>query len=793
MRRREYMEDRRKGRCLGPAVGFYDRAGSARPGRQWGSIFVVSLRKAIFAAFALTLAAHGALAQDSIRPQIDAAQKTLEDVDASLKSEGLDDADLRRLRAENDPVAADLRALVVKVAPQLDAAQKRLVELTPKPGGGDVTDAARADLDAAKQKFDGLDADVRSARALIVQADDNDSRIAGRRRTLFARRTFAQSSSLLSPSLWISAAADAPGALSASGTMFHDWGARLSLRQILEFLGVLAGVLLCAAPVGYAARNVIARDAALADPSHLHRALAAVASALVLAVLPLVGLGALSFALDAFDISDPRLQPFTDALFDGLRIVAVANALAWATLAPGLPQWRLFAIPEETARSAFRAWVGGAALVSAAKLLEPIGDSVSSLNMVIALRALTSAGIAFGLIAMLWRDVETRRPGAQDDLRATLRYAGWFAAAALLLAVLFGFVAFATFAVNQALFVAGVISTLFLFDSVVQSAGDAFVARQTSARRQARRDGGALAQLVVLAQGTLRLATVAFGTLLILAPWGIQSQDMVSTLREAYSGVQIGGVALSLSSIVWAIAVFAVAVFVSRSVQNWLGARLLPQTRMDAGLRNSIRTVVGYLGFVVALALAGGQLGLDLQKVTIVAGALSVGIGFGLQAIVNNFVSGLILLVERAVRVGDWVVIGAEQGFVRKISARATVIETVDRATLIVPNSILVSNAVKNWMYADRVARIVVSANVAYETDEEAARELLISAAKAQDLVMAIPAPYVLFNDFADWSLKFQLICYVDDVLLAERVRSELNFDVLRRMKEAGFRIPYPK
>ena len=258
-------------------------------------------------------------------------------------------------------------------------------------------------------------------------------------------------------------------------------------------------------------------------------------------------------------------------------------------------------------------------------------------------------------------------------------------------------------------------------------------------------------------------------------------------------GISIGGTVVSFETILGAVAVFILCVFLSRTLQNWLGARLLPRTRLDAGLRNSIRTVTGYVGFVIALAVAGGQLGLDFQKVAIVAGALSVGIGFGLQGIVNNFLSGLILLAERAIRVGDWVVVGNEQGFVRRISARATEIETIDRGTLIVPNANLVNNPVKNWMYADRVARIVVAVSVAYETDPEEAQAVLIAAAKAQELVMSIPAPLVLFNEFGDWNMKFQLVCYVDDVMLAERVRSELNFDVLRRFKEAGFKIPYPK
>jgi small-conductance mechanosensitive channel len=278
----------------------------------------------------------------------------------------------------------------------------------------------------------------------------------------------------------------------------------------------------------------------------------------------------------------------------------------------------------------------------------------------------------------------------------------------------------------------------------------------------------------------------------VLGRWSV-SQDFASSLRAAYFGFKIGGVTLSVSSLLVAGAALAIVMAATRALQNWLSSRYLPRTRLDAGVSNSIRTIVGYLGVLAALAISGAQLGLGFQKLAIVAGALSVGIGFGLQSIANNFVSGLILLWERGIRVGDWIVVGADQGFVRRINARATEIETFDRGTLIVPNATLVGGPVKNWMHADRTGRIVVAVNVAYESDVEAAREVLIAAAKAQDSVLAIPAPLVLFTQFSDWALKFELICYVDDIVMAERVRSEMNFDILRRMRDAGLRIPYPK
>ena len=170
------------------------------------------------------------------------------------------------------------------------------------------------------------------------------------------------------------------------------------------------------------------------------------------------------------------------------------------------------------------------------------------------------------------------------------------------------------------------------------------------------------------------------------------------------------------------------------AIQNWLEDRYLPTTRLDSGLRNSIKTSLGYTGFLLALALAAANLGVDFQKLAIVAGALSVGIGFGLQSIVNNFVSGLILLWERAVRVGDWVVVGADQGYVRKINVRSTEIETFDRAAVIVPNSNLVSGVVKNLMRTDRVGRLTIELVVQrFTADPEKVREVLLDIARDND------------------------------------------------------------
>jgi small-conductance mechanosensitive channel len=428
-----------------------------------------------------------------------------------------------------------------------------------------------------------------------------------------------------------------------------------------------------------------------------------------------------------------------------------------------------------------------------------MADAVASLNIAVAGRALGATLIALVTAGALRRVAEAAAPArgsSRGEVWAPLLSLGWAVTIVVLGAAVSGYIAFATFVVNQAIVLTLLGSVLYLIDVIVQEGAQRLLQPDSSAGVRILAISGlrrsALAQIVVIVQGVARLALLLIAAAAVLKPWGLQSQDMTSVLRAAYFGFSIGGLTLSLSSLLAAAAAFAVVVLATRVVQNWLGSRLLPETRLDAGVSNSISTIFGYVGYIVAVLLAAGQVGLDFQKIAIIAGALSVGIGFGLQSIANNFVSGLILLWERGIRVGDWIVVGTEQGFVRRINARATEIETFDRGTLIVPNSNLVSGVVKNWVQHDRVGRIVVTVNVAYESDVEQARQILLAAAKAQDLVLAIPAPTVQFAEFGDWALKFNLICFVEDIETADRVRSEMNFDILRRMREGKLRIPYP-
>ena len=755
---------------------------------------------------ALVLLAFGSAAAEDQRPlDLEATRSALIAIETALKDKDLADADLQRLRAENDPFGVALQAAIAEMNPRLEASVKRLAELTPKSkDAAPTTDAATAELAAEKAKHDALDARLRTARAMLLEVDDNATRISALRRQLFARETFARSASLLSPQLWLSVSRELPIDAVVMKALVGGWltsvAARVSLLQALGLAGVLALLALAVIPLHWVAGRVIYRDPDAAAPSRLSRAIAAAWTILVLSALPLLGLQAVALALDAFDLSDPRMQAVLDSIFEAARVLILFNATGRAMLAPHAKPWRLVAVSDRSAQLIFRGGMIIASIWAAEKLLEPAADAVASLYIAVAGRGLGAALIALVAAHTLHRlPASAANPPAPTpaDGWGPARTFGWIAAIVVLAATVAGYIAFANFFVGYAISLTALAAFLYLADVIVQEGTEALL--RPEARIGARLmtmvglRRNTLAQLVVVIQGLARLVVLVLAAAAVVRPWGVPAQDLLSTLRMAYFGFGVGGITLSLSSIVAAAAVFAVVIVATRLIQNWLGQRLLPETRLDAGVSNSIRTIFGYLGVIVAVLLAGAQIGLDVQNLALVAGGLSVGIGFGLQTIANNFVSGLILLWERGIRVGDWVVVGADQGYVRRINARATEIETFDRATLIVPNSTLVTGVVKNWLHSDRVGRIIIAVNVAYESDVEEVREILISAAKAQESVLTIPAPAVQFADFGEWALKFNLTCFVDDIEIAERTKSEMNFDILHRMREANIRIPYPQ
>ena len=220
---------------------------------------------------------------------------------------------------------------------------------------------------------------------------------------------------------------------------------------------------------------------------------------------------------------------------------------------------------------------------------------------------------------------------------------------------------------------------------------------------------------------------------------------------------------------------------------------VLARGRVDAGVRNSIRTAVGYAGIAVAALIGVSAAGINLSNLALVAGALSLGIGFGLQNIVSNFVSGLILLAERPFKAGDWIEAGAVTGTVKRISVRATEIETFQRQTVILPNSDLINAAVGNWTHRNKLGRVEIRIGVAYGSDVKRVHDILLEIGRGHPLVLKNPEPFVFFADFGASSLDFELRLYLSDILSGLSVQNEIRFQIVEAFEREGIEIPFPQ
>jgi potassium-dependent mechanosensitive channel len=254
----------------------------------------------------------------------------------------------------------------------------------------------------------------------------------------------------------------------------------------------------------------------------------------------------------------------------------------------------------------------------------------------------------------------------------------------------------------------------------------------------------------------------------------------------------IGSLSFSVKGLLMAVVIVCATHMATRIGRRFLREKVLNAKDLERGLKDSIITITSYVVWGGGLLLALGFLGVSTTSLAVVFGALSIGIGFGLQNIFNNFVSGLILLFERPIQVGDYVELDGLWAEVKQINVRATIVQTFDNATVIIPNSDFISQRVTNWSFKDPRMRCHVNVGVAYGSDIELVRKTLLEIAAQKSKVLKYPAPDVLFMDHADSALVFRLR-YWTQVDNYYSTSTEVRFELDHRFRELGIEIAFPQ
>ncbi|MEL6212011.1 MAG: DUF3772 domain-containing protein [Pseudomonadota bacterium] len=758
----------------------------------------------------LLLGAFSAHAQDlaAVAAGVDQRKAQLETLGAAIDAP---DADLlatrealRTLRRNAQEASAPARAQLAIVRADLD-------RLGPPPGETDPPEAASiiAERERLNREVASLDAAVRQSDLNMAEADRLIAEIARLRRAQFSTAVLSRGPSGLSPGLWGDAIRSARLLTGRVSQAASAWRAEQSATGAMRraSIAIAAAILIALAlfiPIRLGADRSIRKRIGDLEPKASRKVMVAAARAAVRVIPGFIGGLIVYEALRRYGVITPATETLARWIWLFVIAVFLVDGCVVAVFAPQHPKWRIVQLENWQVLSirtlAFLATIILGLATVAIEAAKTFGDAQSLILAVEAGEATALAAILYVLSrGTLWRSktaLMEKDPGATSDKPKKLspfwprvRLLARLIVVATIVAVLTGYIAFGHYLTTKTYYLIGLAAVIWLVRSLLREGVRIFDRNFTSDQDKTGGEHVLYFWIGLFIDAVAMLVFVPPALLVLGAEWA----DVRAWVSDAFFGFRIGAFEISIARIASAVALFLLLLYATRTVQRTTEERIFPQSRIDVGVQNSLKTLIGYLGLIVAFTASVGVLGFDLSNLAIIAGALSVGIGFGLQSIVNNFVSGLILLFERPIKVGDWIVTQSGEGFVKRISVRSTEIETFDRASVIVPNSELISSAVVNWTHKDKIGRVIVPIGVSYDSDPERVAALLKEVADEHPAILSYPEPFIYFGDFADSALNFELRGFIRDIGSGLGVRSQLRMAIFKKLKEAGVEIPFPQ
>jgi small-conductance mechanosensitive channel len=715
------------------------------------------------------------------------------------------DAELRALRESLDADRAAAREVAAGQRRRIDALRRQLDALGPPPEEGATEESSVA---ATRRQ---LTEQIAAEEAVASAAQLAETRfnllletVAEQMRERLRNRLLTRGPTPLDPRLWLGAARDL-GAFGerAGADAAAAWRDPVNRAHALDRGPVAAIAFLGAALLIVVARKHIAlwvaASAARAGAARSRLVAVAVIGALARIALPLAAISLVGFGVAFSKLFGETVETLVASLGTGLLYLVGAYALSAAFYAPDAPSIRLSQLPDKEAGKARTAvmWLASVLALDSAVVgaLDRLRFAEGTLIVANFVGVLIGASFLWRLKRVYERVVtvpaaETpSEPGdAEEDARPIMRQVAWLlrgaasvvAVAGPLLAAA-GYFAAARDLMLPSIRTVGVIGLgAALFE----------LAREIAVPRQGETAGPDRPLLLRVTPVLAGFAVFLGGLPLLAMAWGASWSDVVYVARGFVDGVDVGGVRFSPIAVLTFVVVFGVGYVLTDVAQRVLRSSVLPQMGVAKAGRSALSAVVRYIGVTLAVFVAIGAAGLDLSNLAIVAGALSVGVGFGLQAIVNNFVSGLILLIERPIKVGDWIQVNGVHGTVQKINVRSTEIETFDRSTYIVPNADLIAQPVTNFTHTNLIGRMIVPVRISYDADIRRAEKILRDVTLGHPMTLRRPAPQILFRAFGQDGYEFEIRAFLRDVNFIFQVMSDVQFTVAERFAAEGIEVP---
>ena len=771
--------------------------------------FHTYLGRALIGIWCLLALVPQALAQENrlnvaAEAQLEQWSARLERIGEAIGSFNLDARDTSRIRKEIESIRFAAIKLEKQLGEQIEPARALLDALGEKPENQQESETVARERAALTDNLATISGQQKRAELTVAKVATLLSELSSRKRQRQAGQLMTRKASPIRADAWLKTVEDFASAV--AGVVKEGAGASLWLATDRSGTGItLLLSMLVATVVGLLLRPWLSQvvqtppidrlPGVQALLGFIRRCLTAL-PALVVAIL----------VISANPPDDPRWSEFLVISLWVAFWFTVAIALIGSCLAPYRPDERLFPFTDKDARQICRRLMMIATVIAAfGVILVAINsfgghdDTKSVTNLIAAVlfaipalsllstrlwdAIVASAQTPVGKLVPLERGSETSVP-----LWSAFRVPMIFGVILVVASAAAGYEDLARFGMGRTSIGIFLLMILIFVHHVVRDGVNWLVDHEAVIDTDAVKAGRGW--IIRLIADTLLLVSGVVGFLLL---WGTGWEDISDWTNKALEGFQIGAVRVSPSKLLYAAAVFAAILTVTRFLQNKIEKRVLVHTRLDSGVRNSVKSALGYLGVIGGGLIAISWAGLDLSNLALIAGALSVGIGFGLQNVVNNFVSGIILLVERPIRVGDWVVVGENEGYVRKIKVRSTEIETFAHASVIVPNSDLISGTVMNWTHSNARGRIIVPVGVAYGSDTALVRDLLEECAKGHPDVLPMPEPVILFRGFGESSLDFEIRVFLRDIGYCLKVTSDLCFAIDEAFRKNDIEIPFPQ